>query len=383
MTTELKRFKRMAALYLCRAERYAVTVWAGGANIFMCISAEDLNMEIPKSDATSFSSQRSKVSTDYNLLFVTPQELEARLENQTIKIARIDAVTKASLPEADMSGLLDCFLPKVGDRRQITYRPDFPDELFKEFAKNWHDAIKQIGIPRGNTLSTNINEPRYNPDGESFEDHFTQSDATPRSDEYSYFLARLLPGTMVPTSHSYMQCQDATKQYPVDNLWMARALYELVPMHLYQSVIFGEHSLVCRGTGDLWSGVVYAPYDDTARKATQIFDLHTRYLPAAIQYDGPCGIANYISHDSANFALERSLWKQRTAGLVIPSLEMGLRTCSPRLIGLKLNEILLEYSEQMNGLKMPYADSDIYQKLLDQHAGDAVSEFIGDPWEDD
>ena len=377
MTTEWKRFKRFAALYMCRAERYAITVWAGSNDVFMCIGADGLNMEIPKSDESSFSTQRSRVNTEYNIIFVTPQELDARLENKVINIARIDAVTKASLPLSDMPGILDCFIPKSGDRRSVAYKADFPDEIFKEFAKSWHDAIKQIGIKRHETAE--INEPRYNPNGESFSMYFPHSDVALRADEYSYFMSRMFPGTMVTVSHSYSQCQDTNKHYPVDNLWMTRALFELVPVHMYQSIVFGEHSLVLRGMGNLWSGLVYAPYDNTA---TQIFDLHTRYIPAAIKYDGPSGIANYISRDSANFALERGLWKQRVAGLVIPSLESGLRTCAPKLIGLKLNEILLEYSSQLDGLKMPYAASDIYQKLLDQHNDDAMSAFIGNPWED-
>lgn len=378
--TEWKRFKRMLALYMCRAESYTLTVWPGEDTVFMCVP-DGLDLTIPKEDETSCEQQRSKPTKTWNIEYVTPQELEARLENKSIQIARLDAVTKASITEADMPGLLDCFLPKVGDRRSISYRADFPDQIFTEFAKSWHDAIKQIGIPRTQVLT--MNEPRFNPGGVTYQEHFSVSEAQLRSDGFSYFLSRMFPGTGITVSRNYLQCQEATKQFPVDNLWMTRALLELVPMHMYQSFIFGEHSYVIRGMGDLWSGLIYAPYNDNASGAMRMLELHTRYLPLAIKYDGPCGIASYISRENANFTLERGQWKQRNAGLYITSLPSGLKCCAASLIGIKIDEVLVEYSSQIDGLKMPYAASDIYQKLLDQHQNDALSAIIGNPWEDD
>ena len=382
MMTEWKRFKRMLALYMCQAERYTLTVWPGGDdNILMCVSSGDFDLAIPKEDETSAEQQRTKPIKAVNVEYVTPQELEARLENKSIQIARLDAVTKASIPEVDMPGLLDCFLPKVGDRRALSYRPDFPDQLFTEFAKSWHDAIRQIGIPRTQVLP--MNEPRYNPGGVTYQDHYHVSEAQLRSDGYSYFLSRMFPGTAVTTSRNYLQCRDPLKQFPVDNLWMTRALLELVPVHMYQSLIFGEHSYVIRGSGDLWSSMIYAPYNDNASGATRMLELHTRYLPLVIKYDGPCGIASYINRENANIILERGQWKQRNIGLYLSSLPTGLKCCAANLIGIKLDEIIVEYSSQLEGLKMPYAASTIYQKLLDQHQNDALSTIIGNPWEDD
>jgi hypothetical protein len=194
---------------------------------------------------------------------------------------------------------------------------------------------------------------------------------------------RLLPDDMVTISHAYLQSATAMNEYPVDNLWMSRAAMELIPLTLYQRIVFGDHSLVTRGIGNLYESAVLAPYDPTPAAAKWIFEHNVRYIPEAVEYDGYTGLADALSPEGSAYTMERGLWKLRNVGMTVATMQRGLLGCGTDIICLKYRDPMVDYSSQLDGLKMPYANSPIYQQLLDQHNGTPLGVVIGNPWSDD
>ena len=375
--TEWKRAKRLMSLYLSHTERFAISICDTNGNAYLCVP-DDFDRNIPEEDLTSFRAQRSR---EYHLdvSYVRPEELDGLFADRQIRTWRIDAVTKPSLLVAYLPNIVDVFLPHVCNRRSISYEHQFPDQILTNIIKAWHGSLWMIGIRKDNTSP--LNNLRYTPEGWDFAT-VADPEIMPRSEEYTYFFSKTMPEQMVSLSHAYLSSVDTLKDYPIDNLWMIRAAAEMIPVHMYQRLVFGEHNIVNRGVGDLYMGESLAPYcnDDTAAKA--IFDLNVRYLPVALKYDGETGLADTIGNDNGVYLFERGYWKLRNVGLTIATKPNGLRSCGSKIICVRQSEPLVEYSSQLEGLKMPYANSPIYGMLLAQHADDAIGSVIGDPWED-
>jgi len=373
--TDWKRIKRLMATYLCRVERFALAACDTSGHAYLYVPY-GFDTTIPESDLESFGNQRGRES-DIEIQYVRLEELDGLMEQHDIKTLCVDAVTKPSLPATQLPGVVDMFLPHTCGRRSVSYNNQFPDMVFTNTDEAWSSSQYLIGAnPAVKTPITNL---RYSPVEFTLQDpHVIGSPV-----RYTDYMSKAMPDTMVTSSNAYLSSQDTSKDYPVDNIWMLRGVLELIPVHLYQRIVFGEHSMVNRGVGNLYEGSILAPYCEDAAAANAIFDMHVRYKSIAIKYDGETGVADFLGMDNCIFGSDRGLWKLRNVALTIPSKEHGVCECGSHVIIVKTNGPIVEYSNQLNGLKMPYGTAPIYGMLIDQHNDDAISGIVRDIWEDD
>ena len=354
MTDKWKLARKLMSSFLCRTTDYMITAKFGGRK-YICTTRQDQPM-------------------DASITSVTPEELNAMTD--TFDIWRIDAVTEPTFPIANATQLLDLSLPGCCNTRRIGGNDSTPVKVIRQMSDYWHDALEALGIkikqfPELHEIRADIGQIKY---------AGTASEPPPHS--ITMMMCDKTPyGTIQPNS-AQIQCPDTSKEFPDEVAWMKRAIFEMLPVRLYQNIIFGDHKYVYRNDGDLYEYTTVAVLDPTPAGAHTLFEKETDLIPLMARAFSPTAFGCTLCLDDAMTRINRDLWKSRDSLSLSGEYHNGMIGTGLSLLPIALSDEVVCYSKQLEAMTLNNGDSDIRQRLVSLHEGDALSSIIGNVWEE-
>lgn len=364
--------RKLMAAYLCNCDRFIITAhlddntWIKFSN-FDCVFAVH-----PK--IASLLNGAGAVYADVEFQDIeSPEVLNARCTETGVSSWRIDAVTRGSLPVADIPQVVDAWVPSSGRGDQFNSNNVFPAQIFRIIANTWNEACRYLGVNQQTYVP-----PRYVLPG-------TQEYVAPPSGRPCEFVNHSIRNGMprgIIDEHSYdLITPNSRKEFPADPVWMARVIFELLPVPMYHRIVYGEHKLVNLNVGDYYEGTVIGVYDGDIQKAYNIMDYCIKYIKTGVRLSKGCGLAYAPAVDNASLRTNREQWKSPQA-LQIPEKSDGMCSMGVPLLDICDRSAIVCYSDQLDSLRLDYTKSDIYRKLAAQHDNDALAPVIGDAWEE-
>lgn len=371
MTDKWKTARRLMAAYLSKCYRFHIIV-KFESGVWARYSNYPVELTVPPSIASMLDGYGTQYS-DVDIVTVgSPEEFNRICSNNVISSWRIDAVTRGSLPVADIPQLVDTWVPSAGGRDVFHGSVTCPYKVFSKINDGWDFSMRRLGIR----------------DREYIPLRYVPQDAVPYSnggngsnDTITHTMSQQMPRGMLDSRGYDVLSASSKAAFPCEPLWMSRAVFELIPVPMYQRIAYGEHKLCNLNVGDLYEVYGAAVYDHDIQSAFNLMDYCVKYIRSGIRINKNTALGYAPDEDRPAIRCDRERWKA-SQSLQIPERATGMGSLGKKLICLHSRDLIVSFDEQLNSLKLDYSNSDIYRKLAAQHIGDALETTIGDAWEE-
>lgn len=373
MIDNWKRLRRLMAAYLCRIEKCVITVKLKNGMVFSYASYPFRHQITQEQDTFYKTHSSSGASRTPPEVMQLPNAAEfnrlCEANGESISMLRIDAVTMPSFPAEDILQVVDCFVPGTDDNGGFNGHVDSPMEVFKRMENTWVEGMRIIGVPmneyvplRSNVFDIKYDNPHTNPD------------------KIYYSWGRFMPGALLERCDYDAVTANPRQDYPVDALWIRRAIFELMPVHLYQRIVYGEHG-VTMSDDDMYEVTTYAPIANTSQDAEALMSRCTDLILSGLKFEPKYGLAYAPCDDSNVCRVKREYWPSGVP-FAFPGDSRGLYGMPWRIVEVEYKQQPVKYTEQLQSLALPYTASDVYTKLAAQHDNDVLNEILTDAWQE-
>lgn len=370
MTDRWKTARRLMAAYLRKCARFHIIV-KFDSGVWARYSNYPVELTVPPSVASMLDGYSTQYA-DVDIVTVgSPEEFNRICSNNVISSWRIDAVTNGSFPVNDIPQLVDTWVPSAGGRDVFHGYVACPYKVFNKINDGWEFALRRLGITDREYIQL-----RYIP-----QDVIPYANGNSNGDFITHSMCQAMPHGMLDSRGYDVLCAESKSAFPCEPLWMSRAVFELIPVPMYQRIVYGEHKLCNLNVGDLYEVYSMAVYDHNIQSAFNLMDYCVKYIRSAIRINKNVALAYAPDEERPAIRCDRERWKS-SQSLQIPERATGMGSLGRKLICLNHRDMVVSFDEQLESLKLDYSSSDVYSKLAAQHTGDALETLIGDAWEE-
>jgi len=352
-----KELQRILSASLCRVEGYVLYGWTPHNKTLIATVSDGLTVSLPNA--------ADQVS------------LEEFFERSAfLDMVRIDAITRASYPEDDPNGILDCFLP-IRSRAEALNKTDTPRGVVEQLMTRYHLALNGIHIPSDavglhSELRFNMLPGSYNYEGEPT-GLINVTDA----------LCYVTPGGIVERNYSRIS-EWRNDDYSNDlQVWFNRGLLELLPGKYVQSIYYGDTCVTRTGHGLMQETICMSPFPDSDDIMVYFNLLLEMFQQLTSDHNVKALLAYNPRSDSSPMSArcDREQWAQATSYVLNGFGAESMDSLNTKLMLVKKFDNVYNTTDQLKALHLDNGNSRTRYNLVAQHDDDAISSLVEGAWE--
>ena len=332
-----------------------------------------LTAQYDKSKPVCFCSNAPTYIRSRKAKLITPVEFLANSLYSPPNMIRLDAITRPTFPIEDTDALMAAFLPGIAASPSFACQ-DTPGQMLWGLACSWHQVNRYLAIgnePVLTKLRHNKQQPDYVPAAE-------RPDPVPGIDTtFDHLMPRMGHGTR----RSALQVSDTYEDYRDDVLWMCRAVYEMLPVYGYHSLVIGNTSCSRSGEGAL-EETLMTPLCATDTPVRRLMEVEMDVLSRAIDigYDY-CGtpLAYYLERNDS-VAKASSTWYDCPSIGLADTYPQGVYGLDLRVEGISYAQSLFRSLSHMCTITVDRHTPEIRRRLAAVHDNDALAELLTGVW---
>lgn len=333
-----------------------------------------LTVQYDKSEPVCFCSNDPTYIRSRKAKLITPGEFLANSLYSTPHMIRLDAITRPTFPIEDTDALMTAFLPGMGSAQPSFAWEDTPGQMLWALADSWHLVNRYLATgnePILTKLRNNKQQPEYVPAAE-------RPDPVPGIDiTFDHLMPRMSHGTR----RSSLQVSDIYEDYRDDVLWMDRAIYEMLPVYGYHSLIIGNARCSRSGEGAL-EETLMMPLCATDTAVRRLMEVEMDILSRAIDtgYDFCDTPLAYYLERSDSMAKASGNWYGCPSINLSDAYSQGVYGLDLRIAEISYAQLLFRSLSYMCTITVDRHTPEIRRRLAAVHDNDALSELLTGVW---